>query len=140
MEYNEKQFQCLANKLALTMWIIVEAILTVAYIIEVAGGKKEVDFLIVFLILGWIPVIIGAVMLKVKGMHTQIFKEIIAVGYGIFFTYVMFTAETAITFSYVFPIAGMMILYKNKSLLLRIEGANILVIIAVFVKLRVSRR
>ena len=75
MEYNEKQFQCLANKLALTMWIIVEAILTVAYIIEVAGGKKEVDFLIVFLILGWIPVIIGAVMLKVKGMHTQIFKE-----------------------------------------------------------------
>lgn len=138
MEYNEKQFQCLANKLALTMWIIVEAILTVAYIIEVAGGKKEVDFLIVFLILGWIPVIIGAVMLKVKGMHTQIFKEIIAVGYGIFFTYVMFTAETAITFSYVFPIAGMMILYKNKSLLLRIEGANILVIIAVFVKTMVT--
>ena len=50
----------------------------------------------------------------------------------------MFTAETAITFSYVFPIAGMMILYKNKSLLLRIEGANILVIIAVFVKTMVT--
>jgi len=138
MEYNEKQFQSLANKLAMTVWIILETILTIAYIIEVLGGKKTVDFLIVLLILAWLPIIISFILLKVKGTHTWLLREVIAIGYGIFFTYVMFTAETAITFSYVFPIAGMMILYKNKKLLTRIEIANILVIIGVFAKTMIT--
>jgi len=67
-------------------------------------------------------------------MHNRGFREIVSISYGIFFAYVMFTAETAITFSYVFPIAGMMILYKNKAMLIRIEVANILVIIGVFLR------
>ena len=133
MEYNEKEFQCLANRLALMIWVILDAVLTIAYIIETAGGKKTVSFLIVFLILAWLPVLVGVVTLKIKGMHTKWFREIVAVGYGVFFTYVVFTAETAITFCYVFPVAGMMILYKNKWLLLRIEAANILALIANFV-------
>ncbi len=138
MEYNEKQFQSLANKLAMTVWIILETILTIAYIIEVLGGKKTVDFLIMLLILAWLPIIISFILLKVKGTHTWLLREVITIGYGIFFTYVMFTAETAITFSYVFPIAGMMILYKNKKLLTRIEIANILVIIGVFAKTMIT--
>lgn len=132
MEYNEKEFQRLANKQALIIWVILDAVLTVAYIIETAGGKKTVAFLIAFLIFAWIPVIVGIAVLKIRGMHTKVFKEIIATGYGIFFAYVVFTAETAITFCYVFPIAGMMILYKNKALLSRIETANIIVLVANF--------
>lgn len=134
MQYSEKTFQKMANKLALTVWISIVAILTIAYAIEVLGGKKQMDFYIVFLILAWIPIGIGILTLKIKGMHTRWFREIIAVGYGIFFAYVMFTAETAITFSYVFPVAGMMILYKNRGLLIRVEIANILIIIAVFAR------
>ena len=133
MEYNEREFQSLANRLALNIWVILDAVLTIAYIIETAGGKKTVSFLIVFLILAWLPVIIGVITLKIKGMHTRWFREIVAVGYGVFFAYVVFTAETAITFCYVFPVAGMMILYKDKWMLLRIEAANILVLIANFV-------
>ena len=140
MEYNEKEFQCLANRLALMIWVILDSVLTIAYIIETVGGKKTVNFLIVFLILAWLPVIIGLVTLKIKGMHTRWFREIVAVGYGVFFTYVVFTAETAITFCYVFPVAGMMILYKNKWLLLRIEAANIVVLIANFVWIIISGR
>lgn len=138
MEYNEKEFQKLANKLAMIIWITITAILTVAYAIEVKGGKKTMDFYTVFLLFAWIPIIVGALVLKIKGMHTWLFREIIAVGYGIFFTYVMFTAETAITFSYVFPVAGMMILYKKRNLLIRVEIANILVIIAVFAKTMIT--
>ena len=119
MEYNEREFQCLANKLALMIWVILNSVLTIAYVIETTGGKKTVSFLIVFLILAWLPVIIGVAMLKIKGMHARWFREIIAIGYGIFFAYVVFTAETAITFCYVFPVAGMMILYKDKWMLLR---------------------
>ena len=138
MEYNEREFQSLANKQALNIWVILNSVLTVAYIIETTGGKKTVNFLIVFLILAWLPVIIGVATLKIRGMHTRWFREIVAVGYGVFFTYVVFTAETAITFCYVFPVAGTMILYKDKWMLLRIEAANILVLIANFAWIIIS--
>lgn len=140
MEYDEKEFQKLANKLVLIVWIIINSALTIAYAIEVMGGKKTMDFYMVFLMFAWIPVLIGVIALKIGGMQTRIFREIIAVGYGAFFTYVLFTAETAITFSYVFPVAGMMILYKNKKLLLRVEAANILILIANLIYIIVSGR
>ena len=37
MEYNEREFQSLANKQALSIWVILNSILTVAYIIETTG-------------------------------------------------------------------------------------------------------
>ena len=48
MQYSEKTFQKMANKLALTVWISIVAILTIAYAIEVLGGKKKMDFYISF--------------------------------------------------------------------------------------------
>lgn len=138
MEYNEKEFQSLANKLALRIWTVLCSVLTVAYIIEAVGGKKSMGFLAVFLILAWLPVILGIVVLKVKGMHTRLFREIIIIGYGIFFAYVVFTAETAITFSYVFPVAGLMILYKDKKLLYRVEAENIVILIANFARIMLT--
>lgn len=140
MGYDEKEFNKLANKLVLIVWIIINSILSIAYAIEVQGNKKTMDFYVVFLVLAWIPVLIGIITLKIGGMQTRVFRDVIAFGYGIFFTYVLFTAETAITFSYVFPVAGMMILYKNKALLLRIEVANILILIANLVYVLVNDR
>lgn len=140
MEYNEKEFQKLANMRALAVWIAIVAILSVAYVIEVIKGAKTLPFLIGLLILAWLPIVSGVLVLKIKGMHTSLFKEIIAVGYGIFFAFIMFTAETAITFSYVFPVAGMLILYKDKGLLIRVEAANILVVIGVLVKTLIMKQ
>ena len=129
MEYNEKHFQRLANKSAMTVWLVINTVLTIAYAIEVSKGAKTMPFFIVMLVLCWLPVLIGFVVLKVKGMHTWIYREVVAVGYGIFFAYTLFTAETAITFSYVLPVTGMLILYKNRGLLIRVEIANIIVLI-----------
>ncbi len=129
MEYNEKEFQKLANKNAMSVWLVLNTVLTIAYIIETVKGAKTLPFLIAMLVICWTPVIIGFIVLKIKGMHTWIYREVIAIGYGIFFAYTLFTAETAITFSYVLPIAGMLILYKNKALLIRVEIANIIVLV-----------
>lgn len=130
MEYNEKHFQKVANKNALTVWVAINTVLTIAYMIEALNGNKTTAFVVSFLIVCWLPVIVGVLVLKIKGMHTTWFKRIVAYGYGIFFSYSLFTAETAITFSYVFPVAGMLILYKDRGLLIRVEIANILVLIA----------
>jgi len=99
MEYNEREFQKLANKQALGIWIAINAILSIAYAIEVLKDQKTMDFYVIFLILAWLPVLIGVIVLFVRGMHTKIFREIIAIGYGIFFAFVLVTADTAITFS-----------------------------------------
>jgi len=129
MEYNEKEFQRLANKNAMSVWLVINTVLSIAYVIEVVKKAKTLPFLIALLIVCWTPVIIGFIVLKIKGMHTWIFREVVAIGYGIFFAFMLFTAETAITFSYVLPVAGMLILYKNKKLLIRVEIANIIVLI-----------
>ncbi len=140
MEYNEKEFQKLANKRALAIWIAIVAILSVAYAIEVIKDSKTPQFYAIFLALAWLPIVVGIIVLKIRGMHTRLFKEVIAIGYGIFFAFVMFTADTAITFSYVFPVAGMLILYKDRGLLIRVQIANILVIIGVLVKTMVLKQ
>lgn len=84
MGYDEKEFNKLANKLVLIVWIIINSILSIAYAIEVQGNKKTMDFYVVFLVLAWIPVLIGIITLKIGGMQTRVFRDVIAFGYGIF--------------------------------------------------------
>ena len=139
MQHDEKKFKALANKMALGIWIAILAILSVAYALEVVKGQKTVIFYIVFLAFAWVPVILDIIILKIRGMHTRAFQEIIAVGYGIFYFFVMLTADDPIaTFSYVFPVAGMLILFKNRGLLIRVGIANVLVIVIVYVRLMVT--
>ncbi len=138
MKYNEKDFNALANKLALRVWVLIISVLSIAYAIEVLKEQKTWGFYGIFMFLAWVPIILGIVALKVKGKDTGIFRETIAIGYGIFFAFTMFTADTSITFSYVFPVAGMLILYKKRGLLLRVMGANVIVIIANFVRIVMS--
>lgn len=138
MEYNEKHFKKVANRNALIMWLIINMVLTVAYMIEALNGNKTTTFVISFLIVCWVPVILGIILLKIRGMHTSTFKHFVSIGYGVFFAYTLFTAETAITFSYVFPVAGMLILYKDRGLLIRTEIANIIILFANLIRIFVT--
>jgi len=139
MQHDEKKFKALANKMALGIWIAILTILSVAYALEVVKGQKTMTFYYVFLAFAWVPVLLGVIMLKLRGMHTRAFQEIIAIGYGIFYFFVMFTADDPIaTFSYVFPVAGMLILFKNRRILIDVGIASVLVIVIVYVRLMVT--
>jgi len=138
MEYNEAHFKKLANKCALTMWTIINVILTVLYIIEVLKGGRTPLYLVVFLLICWLPHIAGLLVLKLKGPSTDIYREFVAVGYGILFVFVLMTTKTNVTYGYIFPIACLLILYKNRSLLIRCGIANILAILAYLIKIHVT--
>ncbi len=126
MEYNEKHFKGMANKLGLGIWVLMLSILTAEYGIELVSGTRTVTFFIWLCVIGWAPVVISLLFLKIRGMHTRAFVEILSIGYGVFYTYIMFTARDPLaTFCYVFPIAGMLILYKNLGLLIRVEIVNL---------------
>lgn len=72
MEYNEKKFKALANKLALGIWCTVLGILTIAYALEVVKGAKTATFYIIFELMAWVPVIISIVLMKLRGIHTGV--------------------------------------------------------------------
>ena len=133
MEYNEEKFKGNANRTSRNLWLLVNFVLTVAYTIELIKGDRTPSYYTVFMILCWLPFLLGIIVLKWKGMATRWYREVISIGYGIFFAYVLFTTETFLTFSYVFPIASILILYKDRGLLIRVAGANGLVIIGTII-------
>ena len=138
MEYNEAQFKKRANMCTLFMWTLINVILTVLYIIEVLKGGRTIPYLAVFLSICWLPHITGLLVLKIKGGATDIYRDFVAFGYGTLFIFVLMTTKTAVTYGYIFPVACLLILYKNRGLLIRCGIANVIAILAYLVKVYVT--
>lgn len=133
MEYDEKQFRMSANRRAMIMWMLVGIVLTVSYAVEVFKGNRTGGYYALFLVLLWVPFILGVLLLKLRGKATRMYKEIISIGYGICFAFVVFTTTTNLAFVYIFPIASMLVLFKDRSLLIRCGIANGLVLTGSFI-------
>ncbi len=72
------------------------------------------------------------------GMHTKVYKHLIAVGYGIFYAFILLTSTTALSFVYVFPVACLLLLFKDRKFFARILLLNVLLIVANFIRTRVA--
>ncbi|MBQ9766686.1 MAG: PilZ domain-containing protein [Lachnospiraceae bacterium] len=117
------------------MWTLINVILTALYILEVFKGGRTPGYLAVFLCICWLPHIAGLLVLKIKGSSTWVYREFVSVGYGVLFLFVLMTTKTNVTYGYIFPVACLLILYKNRALLIRCGIANILIILAYLVKI-----
>jgi len=84
MEYNEKEFAKRANKRVMGMWLAMSVLLSAAYAVEVMKGSKTTSFYAIMLLLCWGPFVAGLVLLKIKGWHTKLYKDVVATGFGIF--------------------------------------------------------
>ena len=138
MGYDEKVFKKSANKKAMLMWIFTAVILSIAYTIELIKGGRTPEYYTAFMIICWLPIVIGILFLKIKGMDTVWYKEVISVGYGIFYAFTVLTSDTNLTFAYIFPIICMLMLYKDCALFIRVSILNILLIVANFIVTRVT--
>ena len=134
MEYNEEYFAKSANKKAMIVWLILGIVLTAAYAIEVAKGLRTMPYYLLFTAMCWIPFFIGVLVLKVKGMGASIYKDVVAFGYGAFYTFVLMTTTTMLAVIFILPLTSMLILYKNRYFMLRCGIANIIVLIISIVK------
>lgn len=134
MEYSEELFAKSANKKAMSIWLTVCIVLSGAYLLEVVKGSRTVAYYAAFVFICWIPVAVGFLVLKIKGMATGIFKEVIAVGYGLFYLFVLMTTTSMLPVMYILPVASMLVLYKDRYLLMRCGIANILCVVAFIVK------
>lgn len=138
MTYDENAFRMKANKKARNMWLITAVILSAAYTIELLNGGRTPLYYTIFMIICWGPVLFGILWLKVNGADCKSYKEVIAVGYGIFYSFTVLTTNTNLTFAYIFPIICMLLLYKDQSLFFRVGILNFLLMIANFIVTRFS--
>lgn len=134
MEYNEEIFKKSANRKAMIIWLTLCIVLTGAYAIEIVKGLRTIEYYIVFLAICWLPFILGGVILKIKGATTSIYKDIVVLGYGVFYTFVLLTTTSTMAFVYILPLTSMLILFKNRNFLIRCGIANVIITVAVIGK------
>lgn len=132
MEYNEEYFAKSANKKALAMWAIIGAILTVTYALEVFKGQRTMAYYTMFEFFCWAPFVFGLVVLKIKGTGTPIYKEVIGVGYGVFYAFVLLTTHSMLSMMFIFPVTSMLILFKDRNYILRCGFLN-MILLAVYI-------
>lgn len=64
-----------------------------------------------------------------KGYDTELYRYILAIGYGIFYTYVICTTSSPIAFTYILPVTSLLVLYKNRKFMVTCGIVNSLIII-----------
>lgn len=100
--------------------------LIAAYILEVAKGVRDVVYLTILVIILIIPAIINAVF-QIKNHETKATKYILTAGYLCMYAFVLATATSSITFSYILPLLLVLSLTHDKKLLI-IANMSVLVI------------
>lgn len=124
MEYNEETFKKSANRKAMAVWLLLCLFLSLVCVGEAMQGTYTVRYMITYLLICWIPFVIGAVVLRVQGMASLLYKFVVAAGYGIFYIFAVSTSKSMITFAYAFPLIGALLLFKDRKYMLACGAVN----------------
>ena len=115
MEYDAQVFKMKANKKARNVWMALSLILSLSYTSDTAKGLHTLPYYAMFMAVCWIPFLFGVVVLRLQGAATQYYKFIVAVGYGVFYAFVVCTSESVLSFIYIFPLTSMLVLFKDRT-------------------------
>ena len=133
MKFDEKAFAKKANQKAMMMWLLLCVVLSVAYVIEVVKGMRTLTYFITFFFVMWVPFIIGLLVLKFRGWDDKYYKDAIVFGYGCSYTFVVFTTTSPLAFVYTLPLVSMLILFKDRNLMIRAGIANVIALVGAIV-------
>ena len=70
------------------------------------------------------------VVLRLQGAATQYYKFIVAVGYGVFYAFVVCTSESVLSFMYIFPLTSMLVLFKDRTYMVQCGIGTLVISIA----------
>jgi methyl-accepting chemotaxis protein len=138
MEYDENLFKRNANKKASLVWAIMCVLLSAIYFGEFMKGSLSTIVLVIMLVFCWIPYFIAFTQLRLKGAENDTYRYMVAVGYGIFYGFVVFTLNSTLAFSFVMPVAGLLILFKDRKLIMGLGIYNIIIVLVENILFRMS--
>lgn len=130
MNYDEKLFKVKANRKARAIWFVFALLLTMNYGSDVSNGLYSSRNFIIFLLLCWLPFFSGEALLRIKGMEAERYRYALMVGYGIFYTFLLFTTDSPIAFTYILPVTSLLVIYKNGKFLFYCGILNLIGIMA----------
>ena len=130
MEYDAQVFKMKANKKARNVWMALSLILSLSYTSDTAKGLHTLPYYAMFMAICWIPFLFGVVVLRLQGAATQYYKFIVAVGYGVFYAFVVCTSESVLSFMYIFPLTSMLVLFKDRTYMVQCGIGTLVISIA----------
>jgi methyl-accepting chemotaxis protein len=100
------------NRVAVFCHTVLAVVLILSYVLEVAKGARTIGYLAVFAILALAPVVWEWILYIQTPDHRAI-EHIVGIGYGIFYTFVIFTTTNELAFTYAIPLYVIITLYSD---------------------------
>ena len=129
-DYDEKYFLAKANRRAGTTWLLLLFIAMVYY--GVKAGEQEVTTTqyAIFTLIGWAEYLGSGIYLKVKGMHSPIYKWLLSFGFLTYFACMSWMTTNEFSFIFILPLISVIILYKDPKLVKIMTWATMFVLIS----------
>jgi methyl-accepting chemotaxis protein len=115
-----------ANRLLVVLYASICVILSIAYIMEFVKGARNLPYILVFLILLYLP---GAInyFFQTKDPETKYTKYVIAYGYLILYIFVIITSTKTTSFCFILPMILVLTLMHDRTLLVVMNISTLLV-------------
>ncbi|MCM1537848.1 MAG: methyl-accepting chemotaxis protein [bacterium] len=109
---NSSAEMTIANRVACIALNAIVVVICAAYTVEIVKGNRTAGYVIATYVLAFIPVILSWICYCRKRDTTMI-KHIVSYGYAILYTFLLFTAQNSLVFTYVFPMLIVITLYND---------------------------
>lgn len=100
------------NKSAMLCYSVLDAILILAYVLEVVKGDRTIAYFAVFCALAVVSWLTAFLAYK-KNPDSKKIRGIIAYGFAIFYAFVVFTTTSILAYVYAFMIAVILVCYSD---------------------------
>lgn len=127
----------MVNKTAIMALTILCSIISMAYVAEFVKGNRTTGYVLVTVILCMVPVI-GGWVVRSRDKDSQMIRHIVAIGFGIMYTFVLFTANNDLVFSYAIPMMIIVTLYSDMRYT-RLIGIGVVIVNIISIVMRVTR-
>lgn len=106
-----------ANAAAVNTYGMLVLILEVCYLIEVIKGSRSIPYYIVFSILALVPYVMCLALFR-QNREAHQMKYVMAVGFGVFYLFIIFTTISPVAYVYAIMMAVILLSYDNIKLIL----------------------
>lgn len=122
-QLQEQRF-ALANRAAMICHTIECLVLTMACLMELVSGTKTFSYFIIVAVLANGPVLAEWIFYRQNPAHPMV-KHLVAMGFAVFYTVILFTLDNPLTFIFVIPMLIAVTVYQDTKYNLEI-GAGII--------------
>ena len=105
--------KAIANRIAVIAHTAICVIMCLAYVLEVVKGARTVGYIVLTILFAMVPVTINWIVYKANN-DSEANLHITALGYGILYTFLLFTAQNDLVFTYAIPMMIIVTLFNNK--------------------------